>query len=175
MVDTRAVDPLRALEIEVEQVIGAPAEVVWALVTDLTLTPLVNRETADASWLPPASGPATGAAFRATNVLGEQRWTVDCHVTRCEAPRAFEWTVLEPANPSSSWWYRLTPTGPTETTVHHGFRHGPNRSGLRRRIEADPASAEAIIEFRLDMLRSNMVHTLTQFAQRAEARATDPA
>lgn len=159
---------LSGVGIEIETHIGAPVEVVWALVTDLSLTPMLNRETVETRWAPPADGPAEGAVFSATNQLGDQRWSVECHVTRCSAPTTFHWTVLDPASPSSYWWYDLDPVGASETAVRHGFRHGPNMSGLRRRIEDDPDDRELIIAARTKMLRENMTYTLDQCRHRAE-------
>jgi len=162
---------LSGVYVEVETCIGTTPPVIWALVTDLSLTPLVNRETIETRWVPPAAGPVEGAVFRATNELGEQRWTVDCHITTCIAPEAFHWTVLDPAYPSSSWWYDLVPAGTSATKVRHGFRHGPNNSGLRRRVDEDPSNREVIIAARTEMLRANMTYTLGQFKRRAEASA----
>jgi hypothetical protein len=166
--ETRLMFDLSGVGVAVETHIGAPVAVVWTLVTDLSLTPSVNRETVEAQWVAPAVAPAEGAVFRATNELGDQRWTVDCHVTRCVAPTAFHWTVLDPADPSSCWWYDLEPVGTTATALRHGFRHGPNNSGLRRRVEEDPDNREVIIAARTEMLRANMAFTIEQFRLRAE-------
>jgi hypothetical protein len=160
---------LSGVTVHTETLVRAPADVLWALVTDLSLTPSVNRETVETRWIPPADGPAEGAVFMATNELADHRWTVECHVTSCVAPVTFHWTVLAPTDASSSWWYDLEATGRCQTTVRHGFRHGPNMSGLRRRIEQDPDNRDAIIAARTGMLRANMAFTLEQFRQRAEA------
>ena len=87
--------------------IEAPAAVVWGLVTDLSRTPGWNRETESTVWVAPHTEAAVGAVFQGTNRRGDRTWTVDCHVTVADAPTAFEWTVLDPSEPSSSWWYRL--------------------------------------------------------------------
>ena len=127
--------------------------------TDLDRTPEWNRETTSTVWVPPDTGPRVGARFDGTNEMGTSRWTVRCHVITADRPRRFAWTVLEPEHPSSTWWYRLEPEAGA-TVLHHGFQHGPNVSGVRAAIDADPASAEQIIAGRTEMLRANMRHTL---------------
>lgn len=67
--------------------------------------------------------------------------------------------MLDPSEPSTTWWYRLTPTE-TGTHIDHGFQHGPGPSGMRQHAEADPANASHVIERRTAMLADNMRHTL---------------
>ena len=150
---------LSNVSVEVAVDVAAAPEQVWDLVTDLSRTPSWNRETKSTVWLEPHTGPVVGAVFRGTNVMGEQRWSVECHVIAAERPACFEWTVLDPSHPSTTWWYRLTATS-TGTHVDHGFQHGPGPSGIRSRAEADPESAEAMIAIRTAMLADNMRHTL---------------
>jgi uncharacterized protein YndB with AHSA1/START domain len=150
--------------------IAASPDVVWDLVTDLSRTPTWNRETVETVWLPPHTGPAVGAVFRGTNVMGESRWSVECHVIEADRPTAFEWTVLDPAEPSSTWWYRLSST-PEGTHVDHGFQHGPGPSGIRFRIDAAPHEAEHVIAVRTAMLGDNMRHTLGAIKAVAERGA----
>lgn len=157
---------------EVELEIAAPPEAVWDLVTDLAKTPQRNRETQATVWVAPHDGPVPGAVFEGTNVMGDRRWTVECHVIVAERPSAFEWTVLDPAEPSSSWWYRLTPTEGGGTLVRHGFQHGPGFSYVRAFVDSQPERAEAIAAGRTAMLAANMRHTLACI--RAEAEGTEP-
>ncbi|HRW36414.1 MAG TPA: SRPBCC family protein [Aquihabitans sp.] len=159
-----------AAEVEIE--IAAPPEVVWDLVTDLTQTPHRNLETVETSWVPPHDRAEVGAVFAGTNVMDEMRWTVECHVTVADRGQAFEWTVLDPAEPSSSWWYRLEPTGDGGTLVRHGFQHGPGPSHVRAFVEGDPGAEGAVVEGRTRMLERHMRHTLACI--RAEAEGTEP-
>jgi uncharacterized protein YndB with AHSA1/START domain len=144
---------------EVSIEIAAPPERVWDLVTDLSRTPTWNRETESTVWLEPHDAAVVGAVFRGTNVMGGQRWSVDCHVIEATRPTTFEWTVLDPSHPSTTWWYRLAPSA-DGTRLDHGFQHGPGPSGIRHRAEQDPANAEAMIAIRTEMLADNMRHTL---------------
>jgi hypothetical protein len=90
-------------------------------------------------------------------------WEVPCYVTECEPPRRFIWTVLEPDNPSSTWSYTLEPDG-TDTIVTQRFQHGPNYSFIRVWAEENPAEATRIIERRSELLRSDMLATLSAAA-----------
>lgn len=147
---------------EVSADIDAPPSVVWDLLTDLALTPRLNRETIETRWVPPASAWVVGAIFRATNRMGTFEWSVDCHVTVADPNQELGWTVLDPESPSSTWWYRLAVHDDGPTKVRHGFRHGPNTSGVRMLIEREPERADAIIAGRLQMLTANMRYTLEQ-------------
>ncbi len=158
-----------AAEVEIE--IAAAPEVVWDLVTDLSKTPQRNRETVETAWVAPHDHAEVGAVFAGTNVMGELRWTVECHVIVADRPTAFEWTVLDPAEPSSTWWYRLAGTDDGGTLVRHGFQHGPGYSHVRGYIEAQPERAEAIQAGRTGMLEANMRHTLA--CLKAEAEGTE--
>ncbi len=160
---------LSSFTAEVTAMIDAPPSTVWDLLADLSLTPQLNRETVSTVWAPPASSWTVGGVFRATNRMGASEWTVDCHVTVANPPRELGWTVLEPEHPSSTWWYRLAVLGDGRaTTVHHGFRHGPNTSGVRMIIEREPERADAILAGRRSMLVANMRHTLEKVRALAE-------
>jgi len=159
-------------EISVE--IAAPLELVWDLLADLSLTPAINRETLRTVWLPPSTGWAVGSTFRATNRIGEREWSVDCHVMVADRPGELAWTVLDPQTPSSTWWYRLEPGMASGTQVTHGFRHGPNVSGLRRAVEAEPARSAEIVAGRLAMLTANMGYTLGRVRELATGETIGP-
>jgi hypothetical protein len=144
---------------EVSVDIDADARVVWNLITDLDRTPEWNRETISTVWVGEPARAEVGAVFRGTNRLDEWEWTVDCHIVIADEPHQLSWTVLDPANPSTTWWYRIDHTD-TGVVLRHGFRHGPNVSGLRRRVDDDPDAADATIAVRVAMLEANMRHTL---------------
>lgn len=152
---------------EVRCTIHAPAPVVYDLLTDLSLTPEINRETVEAVWVPPSTGWAVGSTFRATNRAADAEWTVECHVTVAERGQEASWTVLDPGHPSSTWWYRLTSVGDS-TEVVQGFQHGPGQSGVRSMIDSDPDRADEIVARRIEMLTANMAFTLDAVRRRAE-------
>jgi hypothetical protein len=61
-------------------VVGAPADPVWELVTDVTRTGEWRRENTGAVWLDGATGPAVGARFSGTNRRGKTKWASTCEV-----------------------------------------------------------------------------------------------
>lgn len=162
------------VDAEVSVEIAAPPDLVWDLLADLSLTPVINRETLRTVWLTPSTGWAVGSVFRATNRIGEREWSVDCHVTVADRPGELGWTVLDPQNPSSTWWYRLELGVGGGTQVTQGFRHGPNLSGLRRAVEAEPARSAEIVAGRVAMLTANMEYTLGRVAELATGESIGP-
>jgi uncharacterized protein YndB with AHSA1/START domain len=155
---------------EVSIDIDADAQLVWDLITDLSRTPEWNRETVSTVWVGEPARAVVGAVFRGTNRMGEWEWSVDCHIVVADQPHELSWTVLDPDHPSSTWWYRIdAPDDDHGVRLHHGFRHGPSMSGLRRRVEDDPAGAAATIAARLAMLEANMRYTLGCIKATAEA------
>ena len=106
-----------------------------------------------------SGGRGVGAQFSGKNRRGDEVWEVPCHVTECDRPNRFSWTVLEPENPSSRWCYTLAEEG-TGTLVVERFEHGPNYSFTRIWAEEHPAEASSIISERADTLRADMSTTL---------------
>ena len=93
----------------------APAERVWALVSDVTSTGRLSPETFDAEWLGGATGPALGARFRGHVRRNGRRWLVywsTCTVTRCEPGRDFAFEVdLFGSMRAIAWSYHLESSG----------------------------------------------------------------
>ncbi|MGH3411469.1 MAG: SRPBCC family protein [Marmoricola sp.] len=90
---------------------GAPAERVWDLVSDVTRIGEFSPETFEAEWLDGATGPAVGARFRGhvrRNGVGPVYWTV-CRVDACEPGREFAFTVMAAGRPVNTWRYRISP------------------------------------------------------------------
>jgi uncharacterized protein YndB with AHSA1/START domain len=153
---------LSAMTVEVTHRFAADIGRVWALLSDFErmagLGPehLAARVDGDAGG---REGPAVGTTFTGRNRIGDREWEVPCHVVAVEAPTHLAWTVLDPAEPSSTWTYDLSPDG-DGTVVVQRFRHGPGFSYLRASVERHPERAEDIVRGRAEMLRSNMEATL---------------
>ena len=62
-------------EVSVSREIAAPAEQVWAMVSDVTRMGEWSPEAEGATWLGDASGAAPGARFRGTNRHGTKTWS----------------------------------------------------------------------------------------------------
>jgi uncharacterized protein YndB with AHSA1/START domain len=93
---------------EVSIHVDAPAERVWALLTDVTRMGEWSPETYRCRWTGDMAAPAVGATFRGSNKRGLMRWSNDCTVTVADEPDRFEWEVRQSG---MRWGYRFEPDG----------------------------------------------------------------
>ncbi|KAA9150946.1 SRPBCC family protein [Amycolatopsis acidicola] len=157
--------------VEVSTWIGAPAERVWELVSDIALMPSVSPELRAVEWLDGAAGPGVGARFRGHNehdAMG--KWSTTSQVVEYEPGRVFAWAVEDPDNPSAQWRFRLEP-GDGGTKLSQWMRMGPGRSGLSLAIDAMPDKEQKIVFVRLRELERSMTATLAGIKRRAESGA----
>ncbi|MBI2708437.1 MAG: SRPBCC family protein [Actinobacteria bacterium] len=153
--------------VEVEVLVAAPIERVWALVSDIDLPARFSGELLEARWVDDVK---LGARFTGRNhhdALGE--WETTAFVVRYEPPVAFGWAVSDPSNPSASWWFELA-AEPGGTRLRQGMRIGPAPSGLSIAIEAMPDKEEKIIARRLAEHERNMRATLEGIKRLAQAQ-----
>lgn len=148
----------------------APPERVWPLVSDIHLMAAWSEELQEVDWLDAAPAPALGRAFRGRNRHPQGgEWTTVSRVVACEAPRSFGWDVEDPAHPTASWRFELTPHE-GGTTVRQWARMGPGPSNLTTVIEARPDKEERIVAGRLREwqagIESNLA-TIKELAERA--------
>jgi hypothetical protein len=148
------------LEISVSRDVGAPAETVYDLVSDVTTMGDYSPETTGAVWLDGASGPAVGARFKGTNRIGSIRWSTKPTITAAERGRHFAFEV--PGRATTTWTYRFDPV-PGGVRVTESMRQDrptpfPIRFLQRRAGVTD----------RAEHLRSGMVTTLDRLAAAAE-------
>ena len=151
---------------EVEVVIDAPVERVWALVTDIDLPARFSPEFVGGAWLD--EGPALAARFVGRNrheALGE--WETTSWVNRYEPLRSFGWAVSDPDEPSSTWWFELE-EDETVVRLRQGARMGPAPSGLNIAITAMPDKEERIVARRLEEFERSMRATLEGIKRLAE-------
>lgn len=152
--------------VEVDVLIHAPVERVWALVIDIGLPARFSPEFLGATWLD--DGPAVGARFIGRNhhkAMGE--WETTSVVSRYEPMRAFGWHVTDADNPSASWWFELEQE-PDGVRLRQGARMGPAPSGLSIAITAMPDKEERIVARRLEEFEANMRATVEGIKQLAE-------
>jgi hypothetical protein len=141
---------------------NAPADVVWALVSDVTRIGEFSPETFEAEWVDGATGPAVGAKFRGhvkRNGRGPIYWTT-CRVTECVESEVFAFEVLTGGRALNTWRYRLAAVG-DGTDVTESFQLTPvpmirlywallgwargktNRNGMQTTLERMKAVVEA--------------------------------
>jgi len=74
----------QADDVVVTRAIEAPAEAVYALVSDVTRMGEWSPETASCRWVDGAWSAEVGARFRGSNRRGPLLWTTTCTVTRSD-------------------------------------------------------------------------------------------
>jgi uncharacterized protein YndB with AHSA1/START domain len=156
-------------EVQVEVLIDAPAERVWALVSDIGLPARFSSELREAHWLDPDDRARPGARFVGRNghpAAGE--WETTSVVTAAEPGVRFAWAVGEEANPAATWGFDLAPQG-SGVRLRQWARLGPGPSGLTPAIAAMPDKEERIIERRLEEHRANMQATVEGIKALAES------
>jgi hypothetical protein len=89
--------------------VSAPAEAVYAMITDLATMAELAEETAVMRWTRGRSA-APGSVFKGTNRNGWRRWTTTCTVTDAEPGRRFAFDVAHTVVPISRWQYDIEPT-----------------------------------------------------------------
>lgn len=141
---------------------AAPADRIWALVSDVTRIGEYSPETFEAEWLDGATGPAVGVRFRGhvkRNGKGPTYWST-CTITECEPERVFEFGVGTGGSTLNTWRYELAPVDGGGTDVTESFRLTPtlglriywallgwargktNRDGMRTTLERIKAEVE---------------------------------
>jgi uncharacterized protein YndB with AHSA1/START domain len=101
--------PRRGDDVLVTRTVEAPAEVVYALVSDVTRMGEWSPETASCRWVDGARSAGVGARFRGSNRRGPLQWTTTCTVTAADPGRRFAFTVTWAGVPISDWAYDLAP------------------------------------------------------------------
>jgi uncharacterized protein YndB with AHSA1/START domain len=103
--------------------IAAPADRVWALVSDVTRIGEFSPETFEAQWLDGATGPRAGARFRGhvrRNGRGPVYWTT-CTVTAAEPEREFGFSVGGLGSSTANTWRYLLEPAADGTDVTESF------------------------------------------------------
>lgn len=90
--------------------VAAPAERVWALVSDLPRMGDYSPEAVGGRWVGD-TGPAVGAVFRGRNGSGLRRWSTKSTVVRCVPGREFAFEVAAAGMVAAEWAYDVQPDG----------------------------------------------------------------
>ncbi len=95
--------------------IGAAAESVYDLVSDLSRMGEWSPENRGGEWLEGGDG-AVGDRFEGHNKIGEREWSVVAQVTSAERGREFQFVTGDPESPYVRWSYRMAGSGPVTLT-----------------------------------------------------------
>ena len=151
-----------SIDVRVDREIGAPAEDVWAMVSDLRRMGEWSPENVGGEWMGDATGPEPGAKFRGANENGRKKWKSVVTVVDAEPGRRFSFRVTAFGLKIADWAYDFepTPTGcrvtETWTDLRPGWfkpiagvatgvadRESHNRAGAEETLERLAAAAEA--------------------------------
>jgi uncharacterized protein YndB with AHSA1/START domain len=116
--------------------IAAPAERVYALVSDLTRMGEWSPETTGVRWVDGATTAVVGAWFEGTN-RARATWTTRCQIDVAEPAREIAWIVHAGGAPSSRWSYRFEATDDGGTDLiesMEGYRANPPLARVIKRI-----------------------------------------
>ena len=142
------------MAVEVRELLPAPPERVWALLTDVERMAGLGPEHVRAVWLDDERG--VGARFRGDNERdGLGAWDVPCTVVASDPPHRFAWTTGSPSAPSGTWSYDLEEAD-GGTLVVQRFAHGPGFTFVRQAAERRPERAEVYVAKRSAELEANM-------------------
>src|SRR5579884_2703864 len=100
-----------APDVTVEEVIAAPAQMLYDLVSDVTRMGEWSPETTSCRWVGGATGPRVGARFRGSNRNGWRRWSTSCTVVTADPGARFSFDVYLPGVAVSRWTYEFVPEG----------------------------------------------------------------
>lgn len=148
--------------------IAASPQRVWEVITDITVMPKFSSELQGVEWADGFSAAHRGAQFLGHNrhpQVGE--WTTRSEIVEFEPGQLFAWAVGDPANPSATWRFELSPI-PGGSRLSYTGRIGPGPSGVTMLIERDPDHAAEIVANRLEQFRSGMTATLEGIRELAE-------
>lgn len=142
--------------------IAAPANDVYALVSDLPGFSRLAAEFERGSWLDGATEAAVGVRFRGHNRRGLSRWSTTVTVTAADPGKCFAFDVELRGLPIASWRYDIVTTGATGCLVEEST--WDRRPGWMVPI----GNLLVGIRSRTAHNQRNIEHTLRQLKQAAE-------
>ena len=140
--------------VSVTQDISAPAELVWALVTDLSRMGEWSPENLGGEWVKGATSAAVGARFKGRNKNGSKAWSTSVKVNVVDAPKKFSFALMALGKNWCDWVYEITPSATGCTVTHSWIDHrskfadrlGKLVSGVSNRAEHNRRNMEATLK-----------------------------
>lgn len=133
--------------------INAPADKVWAMVTDLPRMGEWSPENLGGVWADGANGAAVGAVFNGKNRNGKRTWSTSVKVNVCDAPRNFSFGLMLLGKNWCDWVYEIEPTATGCRVTHSWVDHrtafagtvGKWASGVADRATHNKANMEVTL------------------------------
>jgi uncharacterized protein YndB with AHSA1/START domain len=155
-------------EVKVTEAVNAPAERVWAMVSDVTRMGEWSPENESARWLRGATGPKQGATFQGTNRNGSKKWKTMGRVVDAEPGRLFSFRVTAAGFKVSEWRFEFEPT-------ESGCRVTEVWIDRRGRIATALGKPVSGVADRLSHNRAGMEETLRRLKSSAESETSNEA
>ncbi len=102
--------------------VAAPAEDLYAIVTDVANMGRLSPECTGGTWLGGATGPAEGARFKGHNKRGFVRWSTTNTVVAADPGKEF---AFETKQSATRWRYRFEPDGDATMVTESREATGP--------------------------------------------------
>jgi uncharacterized protein YndB with AHSA1/START domain len=142
--------------VSVSREIAAPAETVWAMVSDVTRMGEWSPENESCVWLGDATGPQPGAKFRGSNRIGKKSWKTLSTVVDAEPGRRFSFRVSAGPFSVAEWGFTFEATAGgcrvTETWKDERGRFFKPISGIATGVPDRAAHNRAGMEQTLERL-----------------------
>lgn len=151
-------------EVSRSTVVHAPAERVWALVSDLPGMGRFSPENRGGRWARGATGPSVGAVFRGRNASGWRRWGTRAEVVECEVGRSFAFDVSAGGLAVARWRYDVEP-------VEQGCRLTETWTDRRGALMRLIGRAVSGVGDRRSFAAESIDHTLARVRTAAESSA----
>ena len=149
-------------QVSVTREIGAPADKVCALVSDVTRMGEWSPENLGGVWLGGATSATPGAKFRGTNRIGKRKWKTVATVIDADAGRRFSFRVSTAGLKVAEWSYAFEPT-------EHGCRVTESWTDQRAGWFKPIAHLATGVGDRATHNRAGMEQTLERLAATAES------
>lgn len=145
--------------------IAAPAELLYALVSDVTRMGEWSPENTGGRWRRGTTAPAVGARFRGSNRRGWRRWSTNCTVVAADPGCRFAFDVAVGLVPASQWTYDFEPDGDYTIVTETWTDRRP------RWLDLVAGATMGIDDIR-EHNRENMRQTLARLAEAGAAAQT---
>jgi uncharacterized protein YndB with AHSA1/START domain len=148
-------------KIETSRDIAAPAELVYAAISDVTRMGEWSEECYACEWREGSDGPVVGATFDGHNRHGDHEWTTQGKVIEADSPRAFAFECSMYDFHYSTWGYRIEPTA-------SGCRVTEWNEDLRPESAMEMSKEISGVDDRTERNRQTMSGTLERLAAALE-------